>query len=211
MFEAKASWLALALILAAGPAIAGEWRCGATASFSDGSVGVYVYADDGGKLTMQDGVAVVEYTPGPPRNRLELTLIYAASLPANAMFPLDVKATVPVKRDAGGGQVVLTVGDAKATWPILPAFFANSSDFTMWIDLKPSKALSEALLADGKGRFSIIGKNGEVLDSQDLNILGAAQLLPMVAKAHPVAVGFAAAPRRSSYCEPNRPVPAKPR
>lgn len=136
---------------------------------------------------------------------------YFASLDAGAVVPAHLQATVPVNSDTAGGQVILNVGDFKTSWAILPTFFARSSVFTMWIDTTPAKALSDALVTGGPGRFSIVAKNGDVKESQDLNILKPAQLLPIVAKAYPVAVGFAAAPQHSSSCEPNdrRPSPGQ--
>jgi hypothetical protein len=194
---------ALPLLFAAGSAAAHDWRCGATATLGDDAVGVFAFADDHGKLKLPDGASVVEYTPGPRRRRLELTFGYGASLKDNAVFPIRVTATVPVKRDAADGQIVVSVGNAKTSYEVLSRFLVGVSEFTMWIDLPPDRAMLTALKAGGPGRISLIAKDGQVLESQELKILSTAELLPIVAKAYPVAVGYAAAPQHSPYCEAN--------
>jgi hypothetical protein len=205
MSKVRSAWLALAMGLLAGTATAGGWRCGATASFSEGSVQAWVLADDHGVPTQRNSAAFVEYKPGPQPRWYQLAITYAATLQDNAMVPTQLVALLRVKRNAAGGQVVLTVGDGKASWVIQPAFFAQSDEFAMWINERPNKLLSDTLVAGGQGRLSILGKDGQVKESQDFNILGTAQLLPLAAKAYPVALGFASAPKHSEHCEPDRP------
>jgi hypothetical protein len=154
MTRALACWSAFVLVLSAGQVEAREWRCGATASFSDGAVGVYLLADDHGKLK-RSGTAVAEYMPGPSPSRLPLTFVYLASVDANQLIPGNVQSTLRIKRDAAGGRVVLTVGAAKANWTIPSTAFTGTGDYTMWIDLPVDKAMADALTAGGPGQFSI--------------------------------------------------------
>ncbi len=193
--------IALALAIAAGRAEAREWICGAKAKVADSSVGTYVLSGDDGGLLLKSGVAIVEYVPAPPRHGLDLILRYAVDLSAKTLVAVRVVSTAHVERYDAGGHLVLNLGQAASSWPVSSAFFFEGYSSDMWIDREPDKALSEALVSGGPAEFFIVDPNGKVRRTRSLNILGTDQLLSIVAKAYPVAAGFAAAPQHSPYCE----------
>ncbi len=192
--------LAFVVAMTAGHAKAADWTCGSTARFGDSSLGVYVQADDNGQLREKNGAATVEYVPGPERGHLDLTLGYSADVDAKEMVPTRIFATAPIERYDSGGRLVLQLGQTEFSWPISPTFFMGSNSADMWVDRKPDRALSDALMAGGPGRLSVESANGKVRGNRDLNILGTMQLMAIVAKAYPVAIQFAATPTKSSFC-----------
>ena len=201
MSKRAAALIALCLLACARDAQARNWRCGATATFDSGSIGVYVGTDDQGQIK-QPRVAMAEYMPGPSRRRLEITAEYAVLIDQYALWPNHLSITTPVNRDEAGGQLVLTLGSYQKSWSIPVRMFTSSDVTTMWVDDPPDKALHDALLAGGQGRLTIVGMHGEVKESQDLTFLDSAALQPLIEKAYPSALGFAADPKDSHYCEP---------
>ena len=133
---------------------------------------------------------------------MELTeSYYVADLDHIVFRPMGLSIAATVRSSESDGELVLTAGAYRKAWPLIRRMFTSGPQTELRVNDVPDKAFGEAVAGGAQGRLAILAKDGTVRESQDLVFVGDAQFKDLVAKAYPAALGFAADPSHSSYCE----------